>query len=185
MKNVLFYLQSLARARIYDELEAFLDEELDQHFAQLEEFHTGNDLLDYLLTQKAGEAREAGIKTCFDVIVPAGLAIEGRDLCGLLANLLDNAIEASGSEQEPEIRLSMRTSRGYLSVVVSNRCSTDVLRANPLLRTTKGSAEERGIGLRVVRSITSKYDGSFSTEMVDGRFVATALLAVAYECEAR
>ena len=178
MKNILFYLQSLARAELYDELKDFLEVEVSEHFAKLEEFRTGNELLDYLLTQKAGEAREAGIKTCFDIIVPAGLSIEGRDLCGLLSNLLDNAIEASRTEKDPEIRLSMRASRGYLSITVSNRCSTDVMRTNPHLRTTKGNAAEHGIGLRVVRSIAKKYEGSFSTEMVDGKFVATALLGL-------
>ncbi len=178
MKNILFYLQSLARAELYDELKDFLEVEVSEHFAKLEEFRTGNELLDYLLTQKAGEAREAGIKTCFDIIVPAGLSIEGRDLCGLLSNLLDNAIEASRTEKDPEIRLSMRASRGYLSITVSNRCSTDVMRTNPHLRTTKGNAAEHGIGLRVVRSIARKYEGSFSTEMVDGKFVATALLGL-------
>ena len=178
MKNILFYLQSLTRAKLYDELEDFLEVEVTEHFAKLEEFRTGNELLDYLLTQKAGEAREAGVKTCFDVVVPAGLSIEGRDLCGLLSNLLDNAIEASRAEKDPEIRLSMRTSRGYLSIVVSNRCSTDVMRMNPHLHTTKGNAAEHGIGLRVVRSIARKYEGSFSTEMVDGKFVATALLGL-------
>lgn len=178
MKNILFYLQSLTRAKLYDELEDFLEVEVAEHFAKLEEFRTGNELLDYLLTQKAGEAREAGVKTCFDVVVPAGLPIEGRDLCGLLSNLLDNAIEASRAEKDPEIRLSMRTSRGYLSIVVSNRCSTDVMSMNPHLHTTKGNAAEHGIGLRVVRSIAKKYEGSFSTEMVDGKFVATALLGL-------
>ncbi|HJA28998.1 MAG TPA: GHKL domain-containing protein [Candidatus Olsenella pullicola] len=178
MKNILFYLQSLARAGLHDELEDFLEVEVSEHFAKLEEFHTGNELLDYLLTQKVGEAREAGIKTCFDVVVPAGLSIEGRDLCGLLSNLLDNAVEASAAEKDPEIRLTMRASRGYLSIMVSNRCSTDVMRTNPHLHTTKGNAAEHGIGLRVVRSIAKKYEGSFSTEMVDGKFVATALLGL-------
>ena len=178
MKNILFYLQSLARAGLHDELEDFLEVEVSEHFARLEEFHTGNELLDYLLTQKAGEAREAGIKTCFDVVVPAGLSVEGRDLCGLLSNLLDNAIEASAAEKDPELRLSMRVSRGYLSIRVSNRCTSDVLRANPHLRTTKDNAAEHGIGLRVVRSIVRRHEGSFSTEMIDGKFVATALLSL-------
>lgn len=178
LKNILFYLQSLARARLYDELEDFLEVEVSEHFAQLEEFHTGNDLLDYLLTQKAADAREAGIKTCFDVIAPVGIPVEGRDLCGLLLNLLDNAIEASGAESDPEIRLRMRSSHGYLSIKVSNRCSKNVLALNPHLLTTKGNASEHGIGLRVVRSITEKYDGSFSAEMVNGSFVAMALLCL-------
>lgn len=177
MKNVLFYVQSLVRTGHMDELEAFLDAEV-AHFDAMTEFHTGNDLLDYLLTQKYAEVRDAGARAYFDIAVPEGLAIGGGDLCGLLSNLLDNAIDASRSEAsaDAEVRLLMRVTRGYLSIKVSNRTSTDVLAANPELHTTKARSSEHGVGLGVVRSIVQKREGLFTTTMEDGCFVASALL---------
>lgn len=179
MKNILFYLQSLAHAEKWGDLSRALDAEAG-HFELMEEYRTGNQLVDYLLTQKAAELRSAGIKTCFEVAVPASLPFEERDLCGLLSNLLDNAGEASAAEpaDDAEVRLSMRIARGYLCIKVSNRCSRNVLGDNPRLRTTKERPSEHGIGLRVVRAITGKYDGAFSTSMEYGYFVASALLAL-------
>ena len=182
MKNILFYLQSLAKFQQWEELEAFLDAE-QRHFDLMEEYHTGNPLIDYLLTQKAAELRADGIRVCFEVVIPPDLPFDAKDLLGLLSNLLDNAAEASHNEPvgEAEVQLSMRVARGYLSIKVSNRCSTDVLARNPRLRTTKLNRRDHGVGLRVVRSITDRYDGSFSTAMDCGYFVAHALLAMPAE----
>ena len=179
MKNILFYLQSLAKFKQWEELESFLDAE-QRHFDLMEEYHTGNPLMDYLLTQKAAELRAGGIRVCFEVVVPPELPFEEKDLLGLLSNLLDNAAEASHAEPvgEAEVQLSMRVARGFLSIKVSNRCSTDVLAKNPRLRTTKRNRRDHGVGLRVVRSVTERYDGSFSTTMDCGYFVAHALLAM-------
>lgn len=186
MKNMFLYMQALLAEGRTDELADFLNRQMPRHFDELTEFHTGNDMLDYLLTQKASEAREAGARVCFDVVVPADLAAMGisdRDLCGLLGNLLDNAVDACRGEvlagRDAEVRLQMRVTRGYLLVEVRNRCGLNVLALNPHLRTTKERAGEHGIGLKVVRSIVSDHDGSFQTEMENGSFVATALLGLA------
>ena len=182
MKNMFLYMQALYNDGRYDELGDFLNRQMPQHFDELSEFHTGNNTLDYLLTQKASEARQVGAQVCFEVLVPADLDISDRDLCGLLGNLLDNAIDASRKEAEAghdaEVRLSIQAKRGFLIVQTKNRCSKDVLAANPRLHTTKKNAGEHGIGLKVVRSLVREHNGSFKTSMEDDSFVATALLAL-------
>lgn len=95
MKNVYFYIQSLLKSGQIDELEEFVDEKLVHRFDAYEEFRTGNEILDFLLTQKVSEAREYQIHVMTNVLLPSALSIEENDLCGLLLNLLDNAIDAS------------------------------------------------------------------------------------------
>ena len=60
MKNVYFYIQSLIKSGELDELEKFVDTKLVPRYDRLEEFNTGNQMLDYLLTQKINEARDLG-----------------------------------------------------------------------------------------------------------------------------
>ena len=180
LKNNYLYMSALLAENRLDELAQFLNVEMVEHFDELTEFHTGNETLDYLLAQKASEARKTGARVYFEVVVPADLGLSDRELCGLLGNLLDNAIDASRAEveagNEAEVRLTMRTVRSYLSIKVQNRSSKNVLRANPHLHTTKSNASEHGIGLKVVRSIVAQHGGSFETEMEGGNFVATVLL---------
>lgn len=182
LKNNYLYMQALLDGNRIDELREFLDVTMPRHFDDLTEFHTGNSTLDYLLEEKASEVRDAGARAMFKVVVPADLEIDDRDLCGLLGNLLDNAIDASRTETEAgndaEVQLVMQMQNGMLLVQVKNRCAHDVMERNPHLRTTKKNASEHGVGLKVVRSIVTKYNGTFDAHMDGDDFVATAMLAL-------
>lgn len=95
IKNKYFYIQSLVKSHKYEKLEHYLDTELAYHFNAIEEFQTGNKLIDFLLTQKVSEAHEQKIRVMTNVLLPPDLPIKDDDICALLLNILDNAIDAS------------------------------------------------------------------------------------------
>lgn len=103
MKNLFFYLQAELQLKKYDELENFVEHNLSQRYDRLEEFNTGNKFVDYLLTQKANEAKDSNIKFMADVQLPPEISIEENDLCSLLMNLMDNAIDACRKEKDGDI----------------------------------------------------------------------------------
>jgi len=185
MKNVYFYIESLVNAGEYEELTSFVNEKLAHRFDAIEEFRTGNRLIDFLLTQKMAEARASSIHVVTNLLIPAKLPIGQDDLCALLLNLLDNAITASQSEPEGDIYISIREIKNYLAIHIRNRCSEDVLQKNPQLKTSKKDADNHGIGLRVVRAIAQKYNGIFKTCMENGYFVADVMLSLPEGKEAR
>ncbi|SDA20159.1 GHKL domain-containing protein [Ruminococcus sp. YE71] len=104
--------------------------------------------------------------------------IEENDIVMLLANLVDNAIEASKKVSEPQIELITEIKRGYLNIVVSNRIEGSVLDTNPKLITSKPDKLSHGLGLRSVRQICEKYGGSAEYYEDGGRFVADILLKI-------
>ncbi len=55
-----------------------------------------NKLINAILTDKLSEAESKNIQTSFSGNLPERLHIQGNDLCSLLVNMLDNAIEACG-----------------------------------------------------------------------------------------
>lgn len=176
LKNTYFYIDGLVKAKRYDELEHYLDTELSARTSGMEEFQTGNTLVDFLLTQKVNEARQKNIRVMTSVAPLSKLTVREEDLCALLANLLDNAIEASVGRSDGDVQLFLDRVKGYLRIRVRNRADEMVLRENPSLRTTKEDRERHGIGLSVVRSITAKYQGSFEAQWDNGYFCATAML---------
>ena len=176
LKNTYFYIDGLVKTGRYEELERYLDTELNARVISMEEFQTGNALVDLLLTQKVGEARQKGVHIMTSVTLPPELLVKGEDLCALLANLLDNAIEASMGRSDGDVQLFLDRVKGYLRIRVRNRADETVLRKNPSLRTTKQDRERHGIGLSVVRSITAKYQGNFEAQWDNGYFCATAML---------
>lgn len=176
LKNTYFYIGGLVKTKRYEELERYLDTELSARVTGMEEFQTGNALVDLLLTQKTGEARRQGIHMMTSVVIPPKFAVREEDLCALLANLLDNAIEASSREPQGDIQLFLDHVKGYLRVRVRNRAETDALEKNPALLTTKEDRGHHGVGLSVVRSIAAKYQGDFHARWENGYFCVTVML---------
>lgn len=178
LKNNYFYLQSLVKEKKYDDLEQFLNQEIEHKFELMEEFHTGNRLVDYILTQKVNEARNAGIHVVTNVLLPETLNIQEQDLCALLLNLIDNAIEASKKEEQGDIHISIGIAKKYLSVQIKNKSSEDILVHNPTLKTIKSDSIYHGFGLQIIRQIVQKYNGIFDTSMKSGYFCASVMLAL-------
>ncbi len=82
------------------------------------------------------------------------------DICVLLSNLLDNAIEASQNVQEhPMITLTIQNKNNYLCIIVSNRITESVLAKNAELKTTKPNHANHGLGLYSISQIVEKYEG--------------------------
>ena len=111
-----------------------------------------------------------------DAHLPPRLPIRDSDLCSLIANLLENALEGSRDVESPAVSVRIGCAKNYLCVRVTNRVSHDVLAENPRLSTTKAHAEDHGVGVPVVRSIVARYDGMLDFSVEDGCFIADALL---------
>lgn len=94
------------------------------------------------------------------------------DICVLLANLLDNAIEASCSVTSPQIVLAVHNEKNYLCIIVKNRIDNSVLAENKMLRTTKSDNKKHGLGVYSISQIVEKYNGMKSNYEKDGYFFA-------------
>lgn len=81
------------------------------------------------------------------------------DICVLLANLLDNAIEASANVELPKISVSIKNNKNYLCINVRNRINSSILEINKELKTTKNDKSNHGLGTFSISQIVEKYDG--------------------------
>lgn len=178
MKNVYFYIQSLIKSHRMEELEEFVDSKLIHRLDLVEEFHTGNQLLDYLLAQKVNEAKDYDIHVMTNIQIPAKLSMDEDDLCGLLLNLIDNAIDASKNEDASnrDIHILIKKTKNFLEIVVKNKSEVNVLETNKALETTKKDARNHGFGMKIINSITKKYNGIKNMEMNAHYFVVSIVL---------
>jgi sensor histidine kinase regulating citrate/malate metabolism len=95
------------------------------------------------------------------------------DLCILLSNLLDNAIEASAKISKPEIEIILSQQKSYYTIIVRNRIENSVLKDNAELKTTKSDKEYHGIGIQSVKGIVSRYNGMMEYYEKDMWFTAS------------
>lgn len=98
------------------------------------------------------------------------------DLCILLSNLLDNAIEASEKVHEPKVEVILTKQKSYYTVLVKNRIEKSVLKKNAELKTTKADSECHGIGVQSIREIVSRCGGMMEYYEEGGWFIASVWL---------
>ena len=133
---------------------------------------TGDEIVDVLIASKAQAAEAAGIRFTAEVEFPAHSNLRGADLCAILGNLLDNALEAAAQTDARWLRLVMRRIGRTLVIKVEN--SAHPPQEN--CATTK-SGDLHGWGLASARTAAARYDGVVQTSYADGVFTAVATLS--------
>jgi sensor histidine kinase regulating citrate/malate metabolism len=94
----------------------------------------------------------------------------------VLANLLNNAIEAGRKEKNPAFTVTMRIVRNSFFCRITNHVSTDVLKVNAGLKTAKSDRQAHGHGLRIVRRTIEENNGMFDLGMENDSFCASFML---------
>lgn len=138
---------------------------------------TGNLMADAILNSKISLAKSKGITVKVDAHVPVKLKMSELDLCVILGNLFDNAIEASLPLPEEErlirVYMVMKNTQLYISFTNFTASKKQNKEAN-LFKTTKGDGH--GFGLVRIDSIIEKLDGYLSRNSEDGAFTTEILI---------
>ncbi len=138
---------------------------------------TGNTMADAILNSKISLAKSKGIKVKVDAHIPIKLKMSELDLCVILGNLFDNAIEANLPLPEDErlIRVYMDMKNTQLYIPFTNfTASGKLAKEANLFKTTKGDGH--GFGLVSIDSIIEKLDGYISRNSEDGAFTTEILI---------
>ena len=179
-KHHLMALRGLLSAGKGGEAEDYLDSLLDGTYREARQCHSGSDIIDAILNCKLAQARLEGIDLSFEADFPLRTNLLDADICGVLANQLDNAFDACRrlpADKPREIRAEVRQVRSFAFFQVENSVAENPLLHNRELRSTKqGGSPLHGIGLRNIREIATKYDGSVRHEYKDGRFLSVVTL---------
>lgn len=138
---------------------------------------TGNPMTDAILNSKISLARSKSITVHADANIPVKLKTSEIDLCCIIGNLFDNAIEASEKlpEEKRMIRVYMDMKNTQLYISFTNFTAGSKLeRVNGIFRTTKGKGH--GFGLARIDAIVERLDGYISRNSEDGAFTTEILL---------
>lgn len=126
-----------------------------------------NEVANVVLSSKAETAQQLGLTADFQISLPKELPITDTDLCALLGNALDNAIEAARETQDKQIRVRCRADKGLFMLKVENALTG---KEKPDLSTTKSDQRAHGFGLTGMGEIAARYGGSLEAGPMNGRF---------------
>ncbi len=128
-----------------------------------------------IINYKLNCAKQHGIY-CTSMIQDDFSSFDEYDIVMLIANLMDNAIEASKDLENSRLDVMITTKMNYLNIVISNTIKNSVLEGNSQLDTSKNDKDNHGFGIQSVRQISEKYDGMLDFYEQDNMFFADVLL---------
>ncbi|MBS1366240.1 MAG: sensor histidine kinase [Oscillospiraceae bacterium] len=176
-RNHIQMMKVLAANGDMDALKAYLDE-LDTDLNTVDTVvKTGNPMADAILNSKISLARSRNIPTQVDAHIPVKLKMSELDLCCIIGNLFDNAMEASMAlpEEKRMIRVYMDMKGTQLYISFTNFTAAKKLsKVGRGFKTSKG--EGHGFGLVRIDDIVSRYDGYLSRNSEDGAFTTEILI---------
>ncbi len=178
-KNQITALHLLWEQGSYEELGNSL-KSLDKQLDRLTyKQYSNNFTVNTILQNTGAKAAELGITFHAYAPVDKTISIDENDLCSLLFNIFDNALEASSKmpEGKREISCVIKTAQGYLAIKCENTY-TGQLATDPhgKLKTTNSDTSLHGFGLVQMRTIAEKYNGMLSVRHGSGMFTVEAAL---------
>lgn len=128
---------------------------------------TGNPALDIILREKTGYAKQNRIPVSCRASLPPGLPVDDMDLCIIISNALDNAIQAclKPGRDRPGIELVIQSQRQFLLIETTNPYPYPTMPVP-------------GTGLKNIRRTAEKYGGTAEISVDSGRFRLSVLLCL-------
>ena len=176
-KKLLLLRDSLSR-QDYEQTEQQLSSILGEVGKALPNAFSCNPAVNSMLNLKKEAAVQKGIDFSCQVDVQQNTPFDEMDLCVILFNLLDNAIEAQdGVTERKYIHVKMVQEDNTWLISIRNSCKPGLKVTNgELPRSTKGDDFSHGYGIKNVIENIKKYDGEYQIYADDGYFLFTALL---------
>ena len=141
----------------------------------------GNSVVDAVINCKASEAKAEQINFSYQINLASDIPILSTDICAILANQVDNALDACKRDTETgqkyiKVHIWQQTDRIVVFQVV-NSISESPFNAEGALPSTKtDTLHPHGLGIRIIRETAEKYDGTLDNRFQNGEFVSSVNL---------
>ena len=172
MQVLAAYLEAgeVAKAR------GFLDEINDTLVKVDTVIKTGNTMVDAILNSKISLMNTKSIRVDATARVPATLAVADVDLCVMIGNLLDNAMEACEAlpAEGRFVRIYISVKGTHLYMSFTNAAGKKQTKIGNIFASTKGA--DHGFGLSRVDALVEQYGGYLTRASEDGGYTTEVIL---------
>ena len=179
LNNQCAYMKALIEAKEYEKLNVYFQNFTDVMFKKLEYVDCGNFTVNAILAAFSGRIADNNINFHWHIVIPPQLEISDVDICSILMNILNNAIEYFDRNKELEsknLSLFMSMVNKMLIVKVNNNLRIGDEKNAIQLKTSKDEKLLHGYGTRVLNTLVKKYDGVINYSAENGIFTVKAML---------
>ena len=166
-------INELLSAENKNEVEQYLTDVREQFSEKELPNFCSNPVLKALLASYAERCGKFRIKYSISISMPEK-TIPNYEMCIVLGNLLENAVEAcTQTNGERKIELTIKTQGVHFALMIKNSCKGEIIAKNGLPVNTRYN---RGSGLRSVQAIAARYGGELITEWNENTFTVYVML---------
>ncbi len=174
LKHQMLNLLALLQKGEYGKLESDM-----KQMAELESLNglfvvnTQNSIIDSFVNNQYAVAKEKGIDFRAKIGVPAELPFAGEDLCVILGNALDNAIEACerGQVSKPWISIKLIYDGDNLLMTLENSFDGTIRKNKKGMQISrKANSQQHGIGTYSIQRVVQKYHGYYHVEVTEKEY---------------
>ncbi|WP_062302149.1 ATP-binding protein [Demequina subtropica] len=179
MKHYITAIRNEADATVRSEMVDQLERSVRGYSAMAVD--TGNAVVDTMLSSKTEQAELEGITVTSVVDGAVVDFMEVMDVVTVFGNALDNAIEATSRVKDPEqrlIRVAVYRQGHFALARFENWFGGSLTLVDGLPATTKDDAHHHGYGLKNIRQVAERYDGSLTVTAEDGWFILRLLVPI-------
>lgn len=136
-----------------------MEEELDRISVKR---YSDNSLVNTIFTNCATECRKKNIETEFNINVSPVADMDQFDICRVMTNILNNAVEATeNAAGEKRIKVNLSVENNIFMLTGENSMG---------YHGEKNDSLEHGLGLKILADIAEKYNGEFSYHHDEEKF---------------
>ena len=175
IKNQFSYVDILLQQGNNEEARKYIEDYLNTSNPVLNSFSCSNNVINSIINLELTKAKIKKIKIDAKVVVPPALPFKDNDLVSLLTNMIDNAIENYHSEEKDAITVRIIKQNDYIRFIVSNPVNLEKINPKGLTKTSK-VGRGHGYGTKIIKNISSAYNGYVDFNIEENRFVCDAVL---------
>lgn len=180
MHNHLGIIRSCISNKNYEKAAEYIDELYKPVSEMTSSVWTGDESVDYLINSKLAAAKKEGITVNANIEFPHNTNIKSADLCAVVGNLLDNALDAVRKNTAPEkryINITVRRINRMIVIKTENPFEEGLIRKDGAYKTTKKEKGIHGWGLKSAAAAVEKYDGVIKITSENNVFCAVATMS--------
>lgn len=159
----------------------YTKELLETSYQQAQNCHSGNEIIDSIINCKMNEATNQNIEFNHKILLNTKLNISFVDICAILANQIDNALEACAKisiDKERSVKVQIWQKESFVFFKVINTVDKNPFDNLNNLKSTKDNSDTmHGLGIKNIRETAAKYDGFLKNNYIDGYFISLVMVS--------
>ena len=143
--------------------------------------NSGCDIVDAVINCSLVEAEKQNIHFEYELYLSKPLLVEAVDLCAVLGNQIENAIEACNKVSdmsERYVKVVLTQKNGFFISRVVNSVEGNPFEEDGKLITKKEDRVIHGLGLKSIYSVAGKYNGWVKNSLENNHFTSEVLMCI-------